>query len=120
MWSFGDDDSLVSTYTWYRANTTEMDEDNPHRVGVKAANPWGLHDMHGNVSEWVQDGYSHNYAHTTSVSADGQNHDIGIVRGGAFPSDLLGTRSAMRGGPITPDSRIIDIGARVVLHTKTP
>jgi formylglycine-generating enzyme required for sulfatase activity len=36
---------------WYQDNA----EGKPHAVGQKTRNPWGFHDMLGNVWEWCQD-----------------------------------------------------------------
>jgi formylglycine-generating enzyme required for sulfatase activity len=56
--SFGDDESKLGEYAWFRDNTTKADELFPHRVGQKKANPWGLYDMHGNGWEWCRDVYA--------------------------------------------------------------
>lgn len=52
-YSFGDGPDALQEYAWIFANAEEV----THKVGEKKPNPWGLYDMHGNVSEWVLDGY---------------------------------------------------------------
>ena len=69
-WSFGNDESKLSNYAWYGRNS----EGKTHAVGQKLPNAFGLFDVHGNVWEWTQDCWHHNYA---SAPTDGSAWTIG-------------------------------------------
>jgi formylglycine-generating enzyme required for sulfatase activity len=109
-WSFGDDESQLGTYAWDGSNSNGGTQP----VDGKTANRFGLHDVHGNVWEWVEDCYASNYSGLATNGAanttEGCSNRVG--RGGGWDSYALGLRSANRSG-ITPTLRNIILGFRV-------
>ena len=70
-------------------------------VGSFAPNPWGLHDCHGNVAEWVWDWFAP-YPEGAAVNPTGpKGGDLRVLRGGSFFRGAKLCRSADRyWGPI--------------------
>ena len=51
-WHCGDDPACVDAVSWNRTNRKGMYAE---PVGTRRPNAWGLHDVHGNLWEWVED-----------------------------------------------------------------
>ena len=100
-YSFGDDVDDLEDHAWFVENSDEE----RHVVGKKKPNAFGLFDMHGNVAEWVLDGYNEKgYTHLKA----GQKYTVEetfnkpktiysrVVRGGSWELDDVQCRSAAR------------------------
>ena len=100
-YSFGDDADQLTDYAWFFENSDEK----YHKVGQKKPNPWGLHDMHGNVAEWVLDQYVADFYSTLPQDkaavfpiAVPKTLYPRVVRGGSWDDDPERLRSAARRG----------------------
>ena len=94
------DDTQVGNIAWFVSNSAN--QTNP--VGGKAANALGLHDMSGNVNEWVNDWYSATYyASSPSTNPPGPASGTGRgLRGGSYLDASDKQRSSRRTG-LAPD-----------------
>jgi len=100
----------------YNGNAMGTYRQTTMKVASFGANPFGLHDMHGNVWEWVQDCYEKD-AYAGKAPNDGGPYDkpscaSRVLRGGSWDYDIRYLRAADRFG-FAPDHRSGNIGFRV-------
>ncbi len=92
------------------------DDDMTAPVGSFAPNAFGLHDMHGNVYEWVEDCWHSNYVGAPSDGSawtSGGVCQIRILRGGSYDDTPTLVRSANRDGNLASDRYNLFSGIRV-------
>jgi len=90
------DEAKLAEYGWYFENA-DME---PHAVGTKKPNAWGLYDMQGNVQEWVADFYSPKAYGATA----------GLVENPTGPKE--GKVHVARGGHYDAEAKELRCGAR--------
>ncbi len=101
---YGDLDAIA----WHSGNSGGE----PHPVGQKQPNAWGLHAMLGYVWEWVQDWYA---SYPGGAVSDPQGPASGgrrVLRGGSWDYEARNARAADRLGD-APANRSVNLGLRV-------
>jgi formylglycine-generating enzyme required for sulfatase activity len=105
--------------TVYGGGVKGIHRDRTVAAGSLPANPWGLHEVHGNVWEWCADRYGL-YAGGEGTNPTGTESGRNrVLRGGSWSAEPRGCRSGgrMRSAPGLK-SGSIGIGLRVVMEVE--
>lgn len=107
----GDSVTDLEANAWFAGNSGGR----AHPVGGKPANGWGLHDVLGNVWEWVEDDWHGSYAGAPTDGRPWMDSPRGafrVVRGGSWSSVPLFARVAIR-NYVVPSLRSGGLGFRL-------
>ena len=123
-WEYAARAGTASAYSWGNAVGSAQancngcgslwDNVSPAAVGEFNANDWGLHDMHGNVWEWVQDCQQADYADAPNDATAFEAGDCKrrMLRGGSYSNSPALIRASIREWEDV-SMRVIDVGFRV-------
>jgi formylglycine-generating enzyme required for sulfatase activity len=92
--SFGDDETQLDQLAWYSRNSNVKTQP----VGEKRPNAFGLHDMHGNAWEWVEDPWHDSYEGAPADGSPWVKDGLAgwrVVRGGSWVNYPQFLRAAM-------------------------
>ena len=114
LWAGTSDEEKLAEYAVYAKNS----QNRTAQVGEKQSNALGLHDMSGNVWEWVEDCWHDTYKQAPSdgtvwLEADNGNCQMRVVRGGSWTNDPGDLRASYRLRSLT-DNRANNLGFRLV------
>lgn len=115
---FFDDSHLLDRYAWFDANSKATGEERPHRVGLKTSNPWGLHDVLGNVWEWCLDTYQERLPGGTDPVVLNET-SYRVVRGGSCFDPAAYCQVAARSWCL-PVTRRSGVGFRIAIVNTDP
>jgi formylglycine-generating enzyme required for sulfatase activity len=109
--AFSRGESLTSSQASISEGPPETSE-----VGSYLANPWGFHDMHGNVWEWCVDWYGEYPLGTSPDPVGPADGSARVGRGGSWFNAASSARCASRGS-IAPGSSNGTLGFRLSLRS---
>src|SRR5207249_1780701 len=119
--SYGSSLALLPRYAWFLENSKpEVGDNHAWPVGQKRPNDLGFFDIHGNIYNWVYDGW-YNFPEQQGTTATVDKEDIRdikesvsrVLRGGSLFDQASNVRSAFRNYFIRPSLRLNYIGLRV-------